>query len=71
MSLLSSSACWGSFPLQLPFSNAGNEQFHRIRRGPQPNKRLKLAGHSSLLSAVVLLSIETKRFQPAGHLAGS
>jgi hypothetical protein len=36
-----------------------------------PNKRLKLTGHSSPLSTVLLLGIETKRFQPAGHRAGS
>jgi hypothetical protein len=70
MSPLSSSSCWGSFPLQLPPSNAGNEQFHRIRRGPPPNKRLKPTGHSSPLSAVLPLGNETRRFQPAGHRAG-
>jgi hypothetical protein len=39
--------------------------------GLPPNKRLKLTGHSSPLSAVVPLGNETKRFQPAGHRAGS
>ena len=37
--------------------------YERVR----PNKRLKLAGHSSPLSAVVPLGNETRRFQPAGH----
>jgi hypothetical protein len=34
-------------------------------------KRLKLTGHSSPLSTMVVLGNETKRFQPAGHRAGS
>ena len=36
-----------------------------------PDERLKLPGHSSPLSIVVLLGHETRRFQPAGHWAGS
>jgi hypothetical protein len=32
-----------------------------------PNKRLKLTGHSSPLSTVLLFGIETKRFQLPGH----
>jgi glutathione S-transferase len=38
---------------------------------PPPNKRLKLTGHRSPLSTVVLLGNETKRVQLAGHRAGS
>ena len=36
-----------------------------------PDKWLKLTRHSSPLSTVVRLGDETKRFQPAGHRAGS
>jgi hypothetical protein len=39
--------------------------------GVQPNKRLKLTGHSSPLSTVEPWGNETKRFQPASHRAGS
>jgi hypothetical protein len=42
-----------------------------VRAGAPSNKRLKLPGRSSLLSTVVLLGNDTKRFQPAGHRAGS
>jgi hypothetical protein len=47
--------------------------FHERREhsAAPPNKRLKLTGHSSPLSTVVQLGIETKRFQPTGQRAGS
>jgi len=40
-------------------------------RSPPNTYEMKLTGHSSPLSTVVLLGDETGRFQPAGHRAGS
>ena len=67
------SGCFATRELGGPVSCSNSEfRCFRQRRATAPsNKRLKLTGHSSPLSAVVPLGNETKRFQPAGQRAGS
>jgi len=65
--------CFAMRQVSGPVSHSNSEFrcFSQRRAAAPPNKRLKLTGHSSPLSAVVPWGNETRRFQPAGHRAGS
>jgi len=69
LSLRRQSGCFAirQLSISVSCSNVEPHCFSQHRAAAPPNKRLKLTGHSSPLSAVVPLGNETRRFQPAGH----
>ena len=73
LSLIPQSSCFAIRQLNISVScsNVELDCFSQRRAAAPSNKQLKLTGHSSPLSTVVPLGIETKWSQPSGFRAGS